>query len=194
MSSSGGKDVDDADGRRRDTETTKKKKATTTTTTTTTTTKDALERALSRHEKYVSSSSEGRFAEDLGIHTPSFFRSFSLCCKKRTTDSYIKISSSLCKAENRKDATRKVAKLTSTLVSGINRGVLEVFENQKEVEKEAKVLQKKVDAFKCESRTWVKSLRDFDESLKSIGDFENYVMTLENELKGIAEELKKRKE
>ncbi|CAL6367264.1 unnamed protein product [Bathycoccus prasinos] len=158
MSSSGGKDFDDADGRRRDTEK-KKKKATTTTTTTT---KDALERALSRHEKYVSSSSEGRFAEDL--------------------------------AENRKDATRKVAKLTSTLVSGINRGVLEVFENQKEVEKEAKVLQKKVDAFKCESRTWVKSLRDFDESLKSIGDFENYVMTLENELKGIAEELKKRKE
>lgn len=69
-----------------------------------------------------------------------------------------------------------------------------MFENQKEVEKEAKVLQKKVDAFKCESRTWVKSLRDFDESLKSIGDFENYVMTLENELKGIAEELKKRKE
>jgi hypothetical protein len=183
--SSSGKDFDDADGRRRDTET-KKKKATTTTTTTTT--KDALERALSRHEKYVSSSSEGRFAEDLGIHLLSFFLS-----AVQRTDSKFNLFN-LCKAENRKDATRKVAKLTSTLVSGINRGVLEVFENQKEVEKEAKVLQKKVDAFKCESRTWVKSLRDFDESLKSIGDFENYVMTLENELKGIAEELKKRKE
>ena len=47
------------------------------------------------------------------------------------------------KAERRKDATEKVAKLTSTLVSGINRGVLEVFENQKQVEKEAKNLQKK---------------------------------------------------
>ena len=72
MSSSGGKDFDDADGRRRDTEKKKKKKATTTTTT-----KDALERALSRHEKYVSSSSEGgRFAEDLGIiHLLSFFLS-----------------------------------------------------------------------------------------------------------------------
>ena len=186
MSSSGGKDFDDADGRRRDTET-KKKKATTTTTTTT---KDALERALSRHEKYVSSSSEGRFAEDLGMHLLSFVLSLSAVKNELTRKSI----SSLCKAENRKDATRKVAKLTSTLVSGINRGVLEVFENQKEVEKEAKVLQKKVDAFKCESRTWVKSLRDFDESLKSIGDFENYVMTLENELKGIAEELKKRKE
>ena len=46
-------------------------------------------------------------------------------------------------AERRKDATEKVAKLTSTLVSGINRGVLEVFENQKQVEKEAKNLQKK---------------------------------------------------
>ena len=71
MSSSGGKDFDDADGRRRDTEKKKKKKATTTTTT-----KDALERALSRHEKYVSSSSEGgRFAEDLGMHLLSFFLS-----------------------------------------------------------------------------------------------------------------------
>ena len=69
--SSSGKDFDDADGRRRDTET--KKKATTTITTTTT--KDALERALSRHEKYVSSSSEGRFAEDLGMHLLSFFLS-----------------------------------------------------------------------------------------------------------------------
>ena len=70
--SSSGKDFDDADGRRRDTEK-KKKKATTTITTTTT--KDALERALSRHEKYVSSSSEGRFAEDLGMHLLSFFLS-----------------------------------------------------------------------------------------------------------------------
>ena len=64
--SSSGKDFVDTDGRRRDTE---KKKATTTT-------KDALERALSRHEKYVSSSSEGgRFAEDLGMHLLSFFLS-----------------------------------------------------------------------------------------------------------------------
>jgi len=148
-------DDDEDDVRRRFS----KKKATTTTTTLTT--KDALERALSRREKYVSSS-KGRFAEDL--------------------------------AENRKDATKKVAKLTSALVSGINRGVLEVFENQKEVEKEAKLLQKKVETFKNESRTWVESLNDFDESVKSIGDFENYVMTLENELNGIAEELKKRKE
>ena len=62
--SSSGKDFEE-DGRRRNVfvgnEDTEKKKATTTTTT-----KDALERALSRHEKYVSSS-EGRFAEDLGI-------------------------------------------------------------------------------------------------------------------------------
>ena len=97
------------------------------------------------------------------------------------------------KAERRKDATEKVAKLTSTLVSGINRGVLEVFENQKQVEKEAKNLQKKVDAFKEQSAQWVKSLETFDESLKSIGDFENYVMTLEKELSDIAEELKKSK-
>jgi hypothetical protein len=36
-----------------------------------------LERALSRHEKYVSSSSEGRFAEDLGMHLLSFVLSLS---------------------------------------------------------------------------------------------------------------------
>ena len=97
------------------------------------------------------------------------------------------------KGENREEASEKVAKLTSTLVSGINRGVLEVFENQKQVEKEAKILQKKVEEFKEESGKWVKSLEDFDESLKAIGDFENYVMTLEKELVGISEELKKRR-
>ena len=83
--SSSGKDFVDTDGRRRDTE---KKKATTTT-------KDALERALSRHErKYVSSSSEGRFAEDLGICLLSFFlsavqrtdsiQSLLFCLKRKT--------------------------------------------------------------------------------------------------------------
>jgi hypothetical protein len=50
-----------------------------------------------------------------------------------------------------------------------------------------------VDAFKDQSAQWVKSLETFDESLKSIGDFENYVMTLEKELSDIAEELKKSK-
>jgi len=85
MSSSGGKDFDDADGRRRDTEKKKKKKATTTTTTTT---KDALERALSRHEKYVSSSSEGgRFAEDLGMRLLSSFLSLSPVKNKLTRTS-----------------------------------------------------------------------------------------------------------
>jgi hypothetical protein len=76
-SSSGGKDFEERRRRRNvfvgndeDTEEKKKKKEATTT-------KDALERALSRHEKYVSSSSEGgRFAEDLGIiHLLSFFLS-----------------------------------------------------------------------------------------------------------------------
>ena len=68
-----------------------------------------------------------------------------------------------------------------------------MFENQKQVEKEAKILQKKVEEFKEESGKWVESLEDFDESLKAIGDFENYVMTLEKELVGISEELKKRR-
>jgi hypothetical protein len=96
MSSSGGKDFDDADGRRRDTET-KKKEATTTTTTTT---KDALERALSRHEKYVSSSSEGRFAEDLGM--PSFFLSFSAVKNELTRK-----SKSLLSVKRKTEKTRR---------------------------------------------------------------------------------------
>ena len=94
--SSSGKDLDDADGRRRDTEK-KKKKATTTTTTTT---KDALERALSRHEKYVSSSSEGRFAEDLGM--PSFFLSFSAVKNELTRK-----SKSLLSVKRKTEKTRR---------------------------------------------------------------------------------------
>jgi len=98
MSSSGGKDFD-RDGRRRDTET-KKKEATTTTTTTTT--KDALERALSRHEKYVSSSSEGRFAEDLGMHLLSFVLSLSAVKNELTRK-----SKSLLSVKRKTEKTRR---------------------------------------------------------------------------------------
>ncbi len=149
--------------------------------------KEELERTMRRHETHAD-----HVARDLGtrLHFPSLF----LCVYENLILSlFLSPSSVDKKAERRKDATEKVAKLTSTLVSGINRGVLEVFENQKQVEKEAKNLQKKVDAFKEQSAQWVKSLETFDESLKSIGDFENYVMTLEKELSDIAEELKKSK-
>ena len=154
--------------------------------------KEELERTMRRHETRAD-----HVARDLGtrlqLHFPSR-RTLFLCVYENLILSLILSPSSVDKkAERRKDATEKVAKLTSTLVSGINRGVLEVFENQKQVEKEAKNLQKKVDAFKEQSAQWVKSLETFDESLKSIGDFENYVMTLEKELSDIAEELKKSK-
>ena len=89
--SSSGKDFD-TDGRRRDTE---KKKATTTT-------KDALERALSRHEKYVSSSSEGRFAEDLGIHLLSFVLSLSAVKNELTRK-----SKSLLSVKRKTEKTRR---------------------------------------------------------------------------------------
>ena len=155
--------------------------------------KEELERTMRRHETRAD-----HVARDLGtrlqLHFPSRRTLFFVCLRKSHSLSlFLSPSSVDKKAERRKDATEKVAKLTSTLVSGINRGVLEVFENQKQVEKEAKNLQKKVDAFKEQSAQWVKSLETFDESLKSIGDFENYVMTLEKELSDIAEELKKSK-
>ena len=92
--SSSGKDFVDTDGRRRDTE--KKTKATTTTT------KDALERALSRHEKYVSSSSEGRFAEDLGIHLLSFVLSLSAVKNELTRK-----SKSLLSVKRKTEKTRR---------------------------------------------------------------------------------------
>ena len=89
--SSSGKDFD-TDGRRRDTE---KKKATTTT-------KDALESALSRHEKYVSSSSEGRFAEDLGIRLLSFVLSLSAVKNELTRK-----SKSLLSVKRKTEKTRR---------------------------------------------------------------------------------------
>ena len=156
--------------------------------------KEELERTMRRHETRAD-----HVARDLGtrlqLHFPSRRTLFVVCVyyENLILSLILSPSSDDKEAERRKDATEKVAKLTSTLVSGINRGVLEVFENQKQVEKEAKNLQKKVDAFKEQSAQWVKSLETFDESLKSIGDFENYVMTLEKELSDIAEELKKSK-
>ena len=68
----------------------------------TTTTKDALERALSRHEKYVSSSSEGRFAEDLGMHLLSFVLSLSAVKNELTRK-----SKSLLSVKRKTEKTRR---------------------------------------------------------------------------------------
>jgi len=94
-------------------------------------------------------------------------------------------------ATNRKDAHEKVSQLTKTLVQSMNEGVLDIFEGQKQCELQAKRLEKKVEEFRAKQVLWAHSLKKFDESLRSIGDFENWVEHLEKELLEISVKLKK---
>ena len=86
---------------------------------------------------------------------------------------------------------QKVGELTETLVSEINEDIAEVFENQKMVEKDAKALNEKVTRFKEQTRRWEGSLKQFDETLKGIGDFEMWVQVMEKDLGDVAEALER---
>ena len=104
--------------------------------------KEELERTMRRHETRAD-----HVARDLGTRLlitffPLVGLFFCVFTKNLILSLFLSPSSVDKKAERRKDATEKVAKLTSTLVSGINRGVLEVFENQKQVEKRRRIRRK----------------------------------------------------
>lgn len=80
--------------------------------------------------------------------------------------------------------------LTESLVDTVNSGVVEVFENQKKIEEEARELQAKSAKFARVTSEWVRILNSFDKELREIGDFENWIKSIEfdlNNLTGVME-------
>ena len=82
--------------------------------------------------------------------------------------------------------------LTNSLTDSVNHGVVEVFENQKRVEEAARALNETSSKFRERSQAWATSLEEFDKELRTIGDFENWVKSMEHDLSTLASALEKR--
>jgi len=79
-----------------------------------------------------------------------------------------------------------VSALADAMTDSVNEGVVEVFENQKQVESAARALNETATAFRERSSEWATSLEAFDKELRDIGDFENWVKAMEHDLATLA--------
>ena len=82
--------------------------------------------------------------------------------------------------------------LTNSLTDSVNHGVVEVFENQKRIEEAARALNETSSKFRERSQAWATSLEEFDKELRTIGDFENWVKSMEHDLSTLASALEKK--
>lgn len=92
----------------------------------------------------------------------------------------------------RKDALASVSALTNSLTDSVNHGVVDVFENQKRVEEAARALNETSSKFRERSQAWAVSLEAFDKELRTIGDFENWVKSMEHDLSTLASALEEK--
>ncbi|XP_046847174.1 biogenesis of lysosome-related organelles complex 1 subunit 1-like [Xenia sp. Carnegie-2017] len=96
--------------------------------------------------------------------------------------------------QNRKDQQEKKRKevfestnvVVDKLVSTLNDGVEEIYQNQKKLESEAKQLQTHTAQFSKQSIQWLQLAEGFNRALKELGDIENWSQVIEAEMTTIA--------
>ncbi|QDZ25396.1 GCN5-like protein [Chloropicon primus] len=93
--------------------------------------------------------------------------------------------------KHRSEATQHANKLSDALVDTVNSGVAEAFQTQKVVEQEARSLQSQANKFSKQTQQWIAAITTFDNALKELGDFENYVRTLEWEIQTVSDALER---
>mmetsp|Transcript_33823 Transcript_33823/g.40886 ORF Transcript_33823/g.40886 Transcript_33823/m.40886 type:complete len:123 (-) Transcript_33823:523-891(-) len=91
----------------------------------------------------------------------------------------------------RKAALNSVAEVTECLVDTLNSDVSECFRTQKQIELESRKLQAEALRFSKQTQQWINMVSTFDKSLKEIGDFENWVKTMEWDMQTVATALER---
>ena len=67
----------------------------------------------------------------------------------------------------------------------------QAYENQKAIEAEMQELQTQAQRFQRQVEGWAATASAFDNALKELGDFENYVNVLEWDMKKVADSLER---
>ncbi|XP_028397608.1 biogenesis of lysosome-related organelles complex 1 subunit 1-like [Dendronephthya gigantea] len=86
----------------------------------------------------------------------------------------------------RKEAFESANVVVDKLVSTLNDGVEEVYQNQKKLEAEAKQLQSHAAQFSKQTIQWLQLAEGFNRALKELGDVENWSQVIEAEMTTIA--------
>jgi len=89
----------------------------------------------------------------------------------------------------RKVAVSSVSTVTNALMDSVNGGVAVVFSQQKKLEVEAKILQTQANRFCRQTTQWLTLLDNFNQSLKELGDLENWAKAIESDMQNISSAL-----
>ena len=93
---------------------------------------------------------------------------------------------------SRRASTKEnVADADRSLDLSLSLSVSQAFQTQKVVEQEARSLQAQAAKFSKQTQQWMGCIGAFDQALKELGDFENYVRTLEWEIQTVSDALER---
>jgi len=86
----------------------------------------------------------------------------------------------------RKEAIQSVGVVTNQLMDSVNMGVAHVFANQKKLEEETRKLQAQTAKFAKQTAAWLTLIEGFNNSLKELGDIDNWSKVIETDMKQIS--------
>ncbi|KAF4375605.1 hypothetical protein F8388_011591 [Cannabis sativa] len=85
----------------------------------------------------------------------------------------------------KKDAIKNAARVSNLLVDAVNGGVQECFVNEKRIELEIRALTATITRFMKQTDQWLTATHAFNTAVKEIGDFENWMKTMEFDCKSV---------
>ena len=93
-------------------------------------------------------------------------------------------------AETRKrEAIASISAATGAAMDAINGGAATVWQNQQQLEAEARLLHQQSQRLAKQTAQWVESYQGFHQALKSLGDIENWARTIEADMAFISSSL-----
>ncbi|KAN0016231.1 hypothetical protein ACTFIU_006194 [Dictyostelium citrinum] len=87
----------------------------------------------------------------------------------------------------KKEAIASMGVVTNGLIDSVNTGVACIFTNQKKLETEARLLQANTAKFSKQTNQWIHLIENFNNSLKEIGDVENWSKKIESDMHNISD-------
>jgi len=82
----------------------------------------------------------------------------------------------------KKEAMESVGAATTAAMDTVNVGVATVWHNQQQLEAEARQLQQQAQRFNTQTEQWLSTFQSFHQSLKELGDVENWARTIEADM------------
>jgi hypothetical protein len=86
----------------------------------------------------------------------------------------------------KKEAIRSAVRVSDLFVNAVNGGVQESFVNEKRIELEIRALASTVMRFAKLTDQWLAASHSINTAIKEIGDFENWMKTMEFDCKSIS--------